>query len=111
MADAGGPVPGGLARLCEPLRELLLVWIYRDHCTRRCRQQTLRIGEDEADPAPGWISHASPLARALFGKGIGDTATVTNGEIEHPITIRAPSCGSSVHLHLLATTEMLLFGR
>jgi len=24
MADAGGPVAGGLARLCEPLRELLL---------------------------------------------------------------------------------------
>jgi transcription elongation GreA/GreB family factor len=44
------------------------------------RQQTYRIvGEDEADPARGSISHASPLARALFGKGIGDTATLTNG--------------------------------
>jgi transcription elongation GreA/GreB family factor len=47
------------------------------------RQQTYRIvGEDEADPARGSISHASPLARALFGKGIGDTATLTNGEVE-----------------------------
>jgi transcription elongation GreA/GreB family factor len=37
------------------------------------RQQTFRIvGEDEADPARGTISHASPLARSLFGKGVGD---------------------------------------
>jgi transcription elongation GreA/GreB family factor len=39
------------------------------------RQQTFRIvGEDEADPARGTISHASPLARSLFGKGVGDVA-------------------------------------
>jgi transcription elongation GreA/GreB family factor len=37
------------------------------------RQQTFRIvGEDEADPAHGTISHASPVARSLFGKGVGD---------------------------------------
>lgn len=36
------------------------------------REQTLRIvGEDEADPAKGSISHASPLARSMFGKGVG----------------------------------------
>jgi transcription elongation GreA/GreB family factor len=33
------------------------------------REQTFRIvGEDEADPARGTISHVSPLARLLFGK-------------------------------------------
>jgi transcription elongation GreA/GreB family factor len=38
------------------------------------REQTFRIvGEDEADPSRGTISHASPLARQLFGKGVGDT--------------------------------------
>ena len=34
------------------------------------------VGEDEADAANGKVSHVSPLARALFGKGIGDEVTV-----------------------------------
>jgi transcription elongation GreA/GreB family factor len=47
------------------------------------RRQTFRIvGEDEADPAHGTISHASPLARALFGKGAGDVIVVAGGEAE-----------------------------
>jgi transcription elongation GreA/GreB family factor len=37
------------------------------------REQTFRIvGEAVADPARGTLSHVSPLARALFGKRIGD---------------------------------------
>jgi transcription elongation GreA/GreB family factor len=37
------------------------------------REQTFRIvGEDEANPARGTISHASPLARSLLGKSVGD---------------------------------------
>src|SRR4051812_26745138 len=41
------------------------------------REQTFRIvGEDEADPAKGTISHASPLARALIGKSVGDVGTL-----------------------------------
>ncbi len=41
------------------------------------RRQNWRIvGEDEADPLTGTISHVSPMARALFGKGVGDTAAV-----------------------------------
>jgi transcription elongation GreA/GreB family factor len=47
------------------------------------RRQTYRIvGEDEADPAHGTISHASPLARALFGKGVGDVVAIAGGEAE-----------------------------
>ncbi|MEH2528731.1 MULTISPECIES: transcription elongation factor GreA [unclassified Bradyrhizobium] len=47
------------------------------------RRQTFRIvGEDEADPAHGTISHASPLARALFGKGVGDVGVIGGGEAE-----------------------------
>ncbi len=47
------------------------------------REQTFRIvGEDEADPARGTLSHVSPLARALFGKRIGDVVVVGNGEAE-----------------------------
>jgi transcription elongation GreA/GreB family factor len=47
------------------------------------RRQTFRIvGEDEADPARGTISHGSPLARALFGKGVGDAVVVAGGEAE-----------------------------
>jgi transcription elongation GreA/GreB family factor len=40
------------------------------------------VGEDEADAAAGMISHASPLARALFGKGEGELATVSGREFE-----------------------------
>ena len=47
------------------------------------REQAFRIvGEDEADPARGTISHASPLARALFGKGVGEVVSVAGGEPE-----------------------------
>jgi transcription elongation GreA/GreB family factor len=47
------------------------------------RQQTFRIvGEDEAEPSQGTISHVSPLARALFGKSVGDVVEVAGGEAE-----------------------------
>jgi transcription elongation GreA/GreB family factor len=47
------------------------------------RQQTFRIvGEDEADPAHGSISHVSPLARAMFGKRAGDVVPAGAGEAE-----------------------------
>ena len=37
------------------------------------RRQSFRIvGEDEADPSQGLLSWASPLARAMMGKGIGE---------------------------------------
>ena len=34
------------------------------------------VGEDEADPGKGSISHVSPMAQALFGKAVGDIVTV-----------------------------------
>ena len=34
------------------------------------------VGEDEADAANGKVSHVSPLARAVFGKGVGEEVTV-----------------------------------
>ena len=47
------------------------------------REQTFRIvGEDEADPAEGRVSYVSPLARALMGKEVGDTAVVAGHEVE-----------------------------
>ena len=46
-------------------------------------RQTFRIvGEDEADPNAGSISYVAPLARALTGKGVGDTVTVNDHEFE-----------------------------
>lgn len=38
------------------------------------------VGEDEAEPAKGSISHVSPMALALFGKAIGDTVSVNGRE-------------------------------
>jgi transcription elongation GreA/GreB family factor len=47
------------------------------------REQVFTIvGEDEAEPAKGTLSHASPLARALLGKTIGDVVLAGNGEAE-----------------------------
>lgn len=47
------------------------------------RAQTWRIvGEDEADPAAGSVSHVSPLARAVMGKRVGDELTVAGQSAE-----------------------------
>ncbi|MEA2953085.1 MAG: hypothetical protein QOJ96_2605 [Alphaproteobacteria bacterium] len=47
------------------------------------RTQTFRIvGEDEGDPAAGTLSHVSPLARALFGKKVGDVVPAGQAEAE-----------------------------
>lgn len=34
------------------------------------------LGEDESDVAKGFISVTSPVARALLGKGVGDSVVV-----------------------------------
>jgi len=47
------------------------------------RVQTFRIvGEDEADPKAGSISFASPVARSLMGKAVGDVAGSGSNELE-----------------------------
>lgn len=47
------------------------------------RRQTFRIvGEDEADPARGSISHGSPVALALLGKRAGDVVLLGSHELE-----------------------------
>jgi transcription elongation GreA/GreB family factor len=47
------------------------------------RRQTFRIvGEDEADPERGTLSHVAPLARELLGKSVGDVVRVAGGEAE-----------------------------
>ncbi len=57
----------------EAVRFGMRVTVEDEDGTRR----TWRIvGEDEADAARGSISHVSPMARALFGKRVGDTVTV-----------------------------------
>ena len=47
------------------------------------REQTFRIvGEDEADPARGTVSYASPVARAVMTCGPGDTVEIAGGKAE-----------------------------
>lgn len=54
---------------CDRVRFGATVTIRRDDG----REQTFRIvGEDEANPSQGTISHVSPLARAMFGREPGD---------------------------------------
>ncbi len=45
-----------------------------DHGTEFCYRL---VGSDEIEPAKGWISIDSPLARALLGRGVGDLVTAT----------------------------------
>lgn len=47
------------------------------------REQTFVIvGEDQADPTKGTLSHASPLARALLGKAVGDVVQAGQDDAE-----------------------------
>lgn len=47
------------------------------------RKQTYRIvGEDEANPSDGTISHGSPLAIALMGKSVGDFVQMGDRQLE-----------------------------
>ena len=47
------------------------------------RRQTWRIvGDDEADPTAGSVSYVSPLARAVLGKRVGETATLAGRDVE-----------------------------
>lgn len=47
------------------------------------RKQTFKIvGEDEADPSHGSISHGSPVALALLGKRAGDVVQLGKDELE-----------------------------
>lgn len=55
-------------------------------------EQTVRyqiVGEDEADVKSGKISVASPIARAVMGKEVGDEIVVKapSGEIEYEIDL------------------------
>jgi transcription elongation factor GreB len=55
-------------------------------------EKTYRIvGVDEADPARGWVSWISPLARALVGKRKGEVALVKLPEGEERVTVTAIS--------------------
>ena len=75
----GPPVAAAPTWSSRPLRFGATVTIDRDDG----RRQVFRIvGEDEADPAKGTLSHVSPLAQALMGKSVGDSVTVAGHECE-----------------------------
>lgn len=46
------------------------------------------VGPVEADPLEGKISNESPIGTALFGKKVGDTATITTpkGEVTYTVS-------------------------
>jgi len=73
------------ARVVPPLNEFSVarfgsvVTIRRDDG----REQSFRIvGEDEANPSQGTISHVSPLARGILGKRLGDYVKAGNDNAE-----------------------------
>lgn len=47
------------------------------------RVQTYRVvGEDEADPSSGTVSHTSPIVRMMMGKSVGETTGTGQQEVE-----------------------------
>jgi transcription elongation GreA/GreB family factor len=47
------------------------------------RRQTYAIvGEDEADPAKGYVAYVTPVARAMLGRGVGDEIDLPGGTAE-----------------------------
>jgi len=47
------------------------------------RRQTFAIvGEDEADPAKGFVAYVTPVARAMLGRGVGDEIDLPGGTAE-----------------------------
>ena len=73
------------AKLIQPSRDRTQVHFGSTVVVRRQdgRMQTFRIvGEDEADPSRGTVSHVSPLARAVVGKSVGDVVTILGREAE-----------------------------
>lgn len=64
---------------CSVVRFGCTVTLHRDDG----REQVFRIvGEDEAAPEHGTISHVSPLARALMARAPGDSVTVGGHDLE-----------------------------
>jgi transcription elongation GreA/GreB family factor len=73
------------AQLVEPSADKSRVTFGATVTVRRQdgRRQTFRIvGEDEAAPAKGTLSHVAPLARALFGKIVGDSVELAGGDVQ-----------------------------
>jgi transcription elongation GreA/GreB family factor len=65
---------------CSVVRFGCTVTVERDD--GRAAQTYRIVGEDEAAPENGTISHVSPLAQALLGKEAGDSVRVAEHEFE-----------------------------
>jgi transcription elongation GreA/GreB family factor len=75
----------GSAQLTEPVADAGIVQFGDTVTVERedGRRQTFRIvGEDEADPVQGSVSHVSPFAQALLGKRVGDEAMIAGAGVE-----------------------------
>ena len=57
------------------------------------RQRWAIVGDDEANPAAGSVSHVSPLARAVIGKTIGDMVMLAGRPVEIVAIEPALRCG------------------
>lgn len=55
--------------------------VYLEDLDGTARTWTI-VGEDEADPAKGKISHMAPVAIMLFGKPVGDVVMINGKEWE-----------------------------
>ena len=45
------------------------------------------VGVDESDPDRGLVAFTAPIAKAILGCGVGDTAKLRTGQGEEPLTI------------------------
>lgn len=76
------------AKPADPTKVRFGAWIDVEY--ENGKQARYRIvGPDEIDHQPGYISIASPVARALLGKGVDDEAIVQTPSGTHEIVILA----------------------
>ena len=57
-------------------------WLLRLNVRMGIDRHSRSWGEDESDPKQGLLSYVSPLARELFGKGLGEVIATPQGEAE-----------------------------
>jgi transcription elongation factor GreB len=70
----------------DPTRIFFGAWVRLEDESGAVSQYRI-VGSDEFDPAKGWISIDSPLARALLKKTVDDKVTVRlpKGEVTHTV--------------------------
>lgn len=89
LAELAGRI--AIAEVVDPARQAQDKVRFGARVTLRDRKgghRTLQIvGVDESDPEQGLVAFTAPIAKAILGCGVGDTATLHAATGDEPLTI------------------------